>query len=215
MKNFTVIENDVRMRDIAKWADAAGFTGLELAIFTWHPFHTSIEGYEDYLAHGATADLHYEHHRQFVANRRIFFLSKGEPLVADSRDPRGLRAEIQATPDQLTATPGGIARVQLTLRNTGTGLWLPSDGPAIGRVLVGAHLYDGHRRMLERDHLRAPLPAPTPSGVAPGEQVTLSIEVPVPDAPGNYTVALDLVAEGVCWFENIDTAPAIIQIAVG
>src|SRR6185369_18086137 len=37
MKNYTVIENDIRMRDIARWAKLAGFSDVKLAVFTAQP----------------------------------------------------------------------------------------------------------------------------------------------------------------------------------
>ena len=67
----------------------AGFTDLELAIFTTESFRLPIEGYEDFLADGETVDRWHEHACRFVANRRIFFLSKGPKAAADSRGSHG------------------------------------------------------------------------------------------------------------------------------
>ena len=212
MKNFTVIENDIRMRDISTWADRAGFTQLELAVFTPMSFRLSIDEYEDYLARGVTVERHYEHQRQFVADQRVFFLSKGEPLISDSRDRSGLLAELAVSPDEIAGLQGGAIRARLTARNIGTSLWLPSDAP-VGPVFVGAHLYDADGRMLERDYARIPLPSAGP-GIAPGEEVTLDLELPVPIEPGSYTIELDLVAEYVGWFEMNDSRPATIRLEV-
>ena len=213
MKNFTVIENDIRMRDISGWASDAGFTSLKLAIFTPEPFHTSIDLYEDYLGHGVTVEQHYEHQRRFVQNRRVFFLSRGAPVVSDSRERNGLVADLRVNPDSLAAARGSLVRVQLTARNIGTSVWLPSDAP-VGPVLVGSHLYAADGHLLERDHSRFPLPGAGGSGVAPGEQIIFDTELPVPDAPGDYTVEIDLVSELVCWFEFNETIPATLRLRV-
>ena len=67
--------------------------------------------------------------------------------------------------------------------------------------------------MLERDYARFPLPAVGP-GTAPGEEVTLGVELAVPAVPGRYTIELDLVAEQVGWFEMNDSRPATIRLEV-
>jgi SAM-dependent methyltransferase len=213
MKTYTVIENDIRMRDIARWAEDAGFSKVELAIFTAAPFHTSINDYEDYLAHGDTVERHYQHQRGFVVDRRIFFVSKGNAFTSDSRDSRGLRAELQLAPSTVSVSTGDRARVQLVARNVGTSRWLPSDAP-VGPVLIGAHLYDAERHLLNRDHARFPIPTTHGEGIAPGEDVTIDLDVPVPDRPGKYTIEIDLVAEGVGWFASIDCTPATLDVEV-
>jgi ubiquinone/menaquinone biosynthesis C-methylase UbiE len=215
MKNYTVIENDIRMRDISKWAELAGFNSVELAIFTSEPFHASIEQYEDYLGHGSMVERHYVHQRSFVADRRIFFLSKGGALASDSRNRGGLRAELLVTPTDLVVASGDSASVEVVARNIGSSVWLPSDAPH-APVLLGAHLYDSDRQLIDRDHARYPLPHVEGGGggVAPGEQVTMNIELAVPNEPGRYTIELDLVAELIGWFSSIDSVPVSVHITV-
>jgi SAM-dependent methyltransferase len=213
MKNYTVIENDIRMRDIAKWAELAGFNGVELAIFTSEPFHTTIEQYEDYLGHGSTVERHYVHQRSFVADRRIFFLSKGGALASDSRNRGGLRADLVVTPTALVVASGEAAMVEVVARNIGGSVWLPSDAPH-GPVLLGAHLYDAEDQLLVRDHARYPLPSVDGVGVAPGEQVTMNVDLAVPSEPGTYKIELDLVAELIGWFSSIDSVPVSVHITV-
>lgn len=213
MKNYTVIENDVRMREIAKWSEAARFTGLNLAIFTADPFHVSIEQYEDYLAQGPTVERHYLHERAFVANRRLFFLSKGEAAGTDSRERGGLRAELRVAPHEVSGSAAGSARVRLTVRNTGSSVWLPSDAPS-GPVLVGLHLYDVNGTMMERDHARIPFPPSSGSGIVPGAEVEVDIDIPIPTVAGEYTVEVDLVSELVCWFSAIGNDTVAVHLTV-
>ena len=42
----------------------------------------------------------------------------------------------------------------------------------------------------------------------------MAVTFPAPEAPGQYAVKIDLVAEGVSWFETLGTTPAIHTIAV-
>ena len=158
MRNFTVVENDIVMRDIEGWAKEAGFTDLELAVFTTESFRLPIDGYEDFLAHGETVDRWYEHACRFVANRRIFFLSKGPKAAADSREQSWLTAALHVDVDDPAPAPGGTVRGRAVADNNGQALWLPSDAP-VGPVRLGVHLYDDAGRLINLDYARVPLPA--------------------------------------------------------
>ena len=213
MKNYTVIENDVRMRDIATWAEAAGLTALRLAIFTADAFHASIDDYEDYLAHGRTAERQYEHQRRFVADRRIFFMSKGDAAASDSRERGGLRAELGVASDRCSCTAGGVARVQLDVRNVGSSRWLPcrrAVGPGTRR-----HTSLRRRQIAPGPRSRGIPIASNGVGIAPGDRFTIDLDIPGPESIGEYILEIDLVAEAVCWFSTTGTAPAIVHLSVG
>ena len=68
-----------------------------------------------------------------------------------------------------------------------------------GRRLVrlGAQLCTSNGAVTDRDHARAWLPAT----IEPQETTDVPIEIPLPDAPGRYRLKLDLVSEGIDWFE--------------
>ena len=84
-----------------------------------------------------------------------------------------------------------------TITNTGEAYWL-HEGPEIfGLVRLACHLYDDSGGLVNVDHFRQRLP----STIAPGESVTVTARVPVPEERP-CTLVFDLVAEGVRWFEN-------------
>lgn len=68
-----------------------------------------------------------------------------------------------------------------------------------GRRLVrlGAQLCAADGAVTNRDHARAWLPAT----IQPQETTDVPIEIPMPEAPGRYRLKLDLVSEGIDWFE--------------
>ena len=82
-----------------------------------------------------------------------------------------------------------------------------------GRRLVrlGAQLCDADGRVTNRDHARAWLP----HTLEPGESLDVPIEVSTPESPGHYAVKLDLVSEGIDWFEacgSQTTTPSVARV---
>jgi Methyltransferase domain len=207
MRNYTVVENDMLIGDVWRAASEAGFTRLQLAVFSSEPFLLDVPDYEDYLGGGGTTAAFAEHVRRFARERRIFFLSKGEPATSDSRDRRGLLADLSV---RLEPPSGGTVRGTATVRNTGTSVWLPSSTP-LGGVKLGVHLYDEGGLLVDRDYARANLPGDRVLG--PGETVTVELAVPAPD-PGRWQLGFDLVSEGVCWFEVNGAETVTVPVTV-
>ena len=215
MKNYTVIENDIRMRDIADWSRDAGLSEIRLAVFTAHPFHASIEEYEDYLAGGVTASRFYEHQRGFAERHRLFFLTKGSASLADSRERFGLAGDLSIEVIDHSVPQGDPFRLRITARNTGHAIWLLNPPTPIGRVNLGAHLYDGEGHLLDRDYAHLALPDPaTNDTIGPGVEVSFDVDLPAPSEAGNYVVELDLVAEGVAWFSVLGGQPVSTHLTV-
>jgi 2-polyprenyl-3-methyl-5-hydroxy-6-metoxy-1,4-benzoquinol methylase len=212
MRNFTVVENDIVMHDVEKWANDAGFTHLELAVFTAESFRVPLGAYDDFLQQGATLERWYRHARPFVNERRIFFLSKGARATSDSRERRGLLADLEVDVAVTSITPGGRLRGTAFARNTGTTIWLPSTAP-LGPVQLGLHLYDAQQTLLDLDYARVPMPSTVGTGVAPGESVHIAFEVPMPTS-GEYFVEFDLVAEGVCWFQSNGSPTRVVPVSI-
>ncbi len=92
---------------------------------------------------------------------------------------------------------GETITVPLTLRNAGGQAW---DWGGGNPFRLGYHYYRNRRR----------LPLPTaldlrtdiPNDVPPGDTVTIDVRIALPEAPGNYTLELDLIQEGVGWLKE-------------
>lgn len=111
-------------------------------------------------------------------------------------------AAAQVAVDALT-TPGFAAAgttipVAVAVRN-GSKETLHSLGSV--PVHLSYRLLDVDGRQLPAEAERTVLDAPIPAG---GERTT-TVRVRVPDDPGRYTVALDLVQEGRFWFRDADS----------
>ena len=146
-----------------------------------------------------------EHHPIVVASKRPLdrFLSREH-----ARQP-ALRATINVLDASSIVAPGEAISLRLEVRNVGASRWTATSHAA-RPVRVGVQLLDAERRLVDRNYARHSLP----NDVAPGTACVMAVTFPAPEAPGRYAVKIDLVAEGVSWFETLGTTPAIHPIAV-
>jgi hypothetical protein len=132
--------------------------------------------------------------RPDIAREGVTWFS-GQGMMLPSRTiaiavpPYGATYQTQAT---FGAAVNAITTVPVTLTNAGSATWQP------GTFNLAYHLYAAGGAAYVWDGLRTALPAP----VAPGQSVTVSAIVRVPGTAGTYTVAFDLVHEGVTWFST-------------
>jgi hypothetical protein len=207
MQNHRVLENDIDLDQIFASARDAGFTSLSVRAL--NDMELSLDQYRAAFGGGDQRALGNEvwlRTREALLSRTIFFLHKG-PLRRDSRSHTGLAHVLRVDKSSQHAGPGEDAHVSLTISNVGDAHWLNTNSEIFGIVRLGAHLYDGAGRLLNVDHFRADLPRP----VAPGEQVQMSVSVPLPSS-GLYRIGFDLVAEGVTWFENQGSEPVVVSV---
>lgn len=208
MRHYGVLENDIRLDEIKSTAEEIGFG--ELRVKMVHPYG---------------ADLSYKEYQQITrwrflpprfwselpsAMRRttIFFFTKGT-FALDSRSHLGLRHTIEVMESDAAGRVGQPLGLTLRLVNVGQSKWLHRNVKDIGVVQVGVHLYDAGGRLLDLDFVRGRLDADVP----PGESVVTHVPVTFSE-PGTYELAIDLVAEHVCWFENLGCRPARLEVEV-
>ena len=209
MKNFTALENDVVMADIWRWAHAAGFSGLELAVFSTESYRVPLQEFEDLVAGGAPLDEYGERLRGFPDRPSDVLPHQGR--ADGDGQPRARRVDgSDHGPPRARRGSAGDEQVrgQATVSNVGDAVWLP--GPTrLGGVNLGVHLRARDGRPLDVDFRRIALETST----RPGEAQTVDFAF-APPAPGEYLLEFDLVSEGVGWFEMNGSATATVAIAV-
>src|SRR5258706_25891 len=93
----------------------------------------------------------------------------------------------------------------VAVTNTGNVPWLTTgDNP----VNLAHHIFDASGNAVVWDGKRTGLGA----NIAPGASATLNLAYVSPAASGTYTLAIDLVREGIGWFA--DTGSAVVRRAV-
>ncbi len=106
---------------------------------------------------------------------------------------------------ELRAGTSGPAR--LALENAGSAPWR-SRGES--GVQLSYHWLDDRGNPIVWDGPRTAFAAPVP----PGERVEVELELAVPQPPGPYRLAFDLVEEFRFWFEEIGSTPLVLPVDV-
>jgi SAM-dependent methyltransferase len=209
MRNYTVVENDIVIEDIERWALDAGFSRLDLAVVDPRSYRLNWTEYTDLIGGGVAAERYVDTIREAAASRRLFFLYKPGATPPDSRQRRGLMGTVRVALENTHAPSGGVFRGEVVVENTGTNAWLPSDAP-FGPVFVGVHLFARDGQLIDRDFGRVRLPR----GLQPGESASVRFTLDAPPA-GHYRLGFDLVSEHVCWFEMNGADVVSVDVSVG
>ncbi len=204
---FDVLENDFDVLDIERRALKVGFTEMRLKPYL-DPAAGPISASEYLQVAGLgphATDLPRISPDLLTAMRAGFrtcaiaVLTKG-PQLRDSRCPSVLRATlVRLGPGEpIRGLAGTASQLRVRLTNTGDTIWRARPRGAPGSVLLGAHLLTSAGRQLEMEYLRAALE----DDVHPGQQVDLTLALPIPEAPGQYLLRLDPVDNEILWFSQ-------------
>jgi SAM-dependent methyltransferase len=93
-------------------------------------------------------------------------------------------------------TAGTAWTVPVTIENSSHVVWCSASH---FMIRASYHLYrriDGSDELVAFDNVRTPLPGP----LAPGQQVTIPLEITAIDEPGDYVAEIDMLHEFVSWF---------------
>jgi hypothetical protein len=150
-----------------------------------------------------------------LVSELAWFSQRGSPttdveMIVDwslSQNPHRFEARIEPLAPFPPKAEGGMFPLQLRLTNAGDTVWLPGSSTERGTVRVGVQRLAADGAVAELDYFRLPLPG----RVAPGETVQIQGLVPRP-AIGDRRFAVDLVAEGVCWFAQHGSKPLAFTV---
>lgn len=210
MRNYGVIERDLVMEEIVLMAAAAGFEPPEMAFFMPSALWTDLSEFNDLIRKPSNrpgpAEVHLGqrlrlHAHSGFQNMRVFALKKPGEIKRDSRQPLGLSARIEVL--RAVRSAGNIT-CSASVTNTGTSIWLPS-GVKVGGVNLGLQLLCGDS-VTDRDFRRVSV---SEAPIHPGESVAATFTACVPDGAD---LRLDMVAEGIIWFEQMGGQGAVVNV---
>ena len=118
-----------------------------------------------------------------------------------------------AAPPPASMRAGGRATLSLRVRNDGRSVW-PARGDTRGmfQVNAGDRWLDAEaaRVVNDLDGRRA-----LESDLAPGASAELKLDVTAPREPGEYTLEVDMIHEGVTFFREKGSTPLRARVRVG
>ena len=122
--------------------------------------------------------------------------------------PSRLQAEIRASE---VKSDGSCMSAVLTIKNIGDTVWLAdAEGEApVGRVRLGAKVLGAGGEVVQEDFVRFLLDA----DVAPGETVFQDVYFELPQ--GGHGALLDMVDEGITWFQTGGSTPLPLMLPRG
>ncbi|MGC9947875.1 MAG: class I SAM-dependent methyltransferase [Bryobacteraceae bacterium] len=123
----------------------------------------------------------------------------------------GFRAGFSGYPVSLRAAAASRIDVPVTVRNLGECAW-PCRGDSAWKYVVqlGNHWLTPEGATVAWDDGRQPLPR----DLAPNAEIQMILTVTAPASPGRYVLKLDMVQEGVAWFQHKSCTPASIPAEV-
>lgn len=217
MRNYTVLENDIDINEIFTIAKQKGFTDISLKLLSNGEIslddYNNIVGSRRHIMSNIpnavnTVMKTVRNVRTLMTQKTVFFLYKG-PYVADSRDFYGLAHCISVKKGEYTVKICKDLSIPVKVQNTGMAIWLNKNIRNIGVVKIGTHLYDENDHLLMIDHTRHLFD----KEIHPGETIEKDLTFNF-NKPGKYKIVVDLVSEGVTWFETVGSRPTIVTVSV-
>jgi uncharacterized protein YcfL len=115
-------------------------------------------------------------------------------------------ASIDAEVKELQISQSDKQLLAVQVSNIGRTTWIPSQA---NNTALSYRIYD-EKKSLVHEGERIWLPY----AIKPGDRIKLDISVTAPDQPGKYTIVIDMIQEGVAWFEDRGSKPCEIQLDV-
>ena len=228
MRDFGVLEQEVRIGEFAAAASEAGFRDVRIKTLAYsipafdltpdewrrwarlagsrRPLRALTKmgrAFLEFFGLGKRGVLFEEAFGMSMV-RTLRHATEDHPIILASKQPLRDARQMALRRAQIdvemprAVAPGAAIPVQVWLTNHGTERWDAAGRSGTGQVRLGVQLLGPDRRLVARDHHRVALPADIP----PGGSATLVFDCPVPAAAGAYALKFDVVAEGVAWFES-------------
>ncbi len=208
-ETWDVLEDNLHLEELQAIGQSAGFGEMYLTLAPeprhWFPFrgYARVDEQKEPLFASA---------RAFSRQYEVFFFIKGDPLTPSSAMPDRLLAELAIDHEQLLLENDTLARpLRVKATNTGNSVWLADTRGEKGQVNLGIHLFTSDGVLVNLDYFRMPLTC----DVRPGETMTFEINGLPNPGPGEYTLEIDLVDEGICWFKQWGTVAPRATLMAG
>jgi hypothetical protein len=149
---------------------------------------------------------------RFVAGRPEYEAIKHEiwSALGNAIPDKVLLARLTPKVKTLKSRPGVLFQDAVEVLNAGGASWKNTSLTNRRHITMGVQLLDEGKNVIDRNFARAVLP----KIVSSGEQLEVPYQAQAPSKPGKYWLKLDMVCEGLEWFESCGSEPAFTELQV-
>lgn len=128
----------------------------------------------------------------------------------------GFKAQITAPDPPERLRTGQVAIINIKVKNTSDVVWYQRGGVTTDRSDNKFYIAAGNR-WLDKDGKLTPETEGhngIPKDLKPGEETEMTLQITAPKQPGDWTMQLDMVQEGVNWFSERGSPVTNVKVQV-
>lgn len=128
----------------------------------------------------------------------------------------GFKAQITAPDPPERLRVGQVAIINIKVKNTSDVIWYQRGGVTTDRTDNKFYIAAGNRWLDKDGKLTSETEGHNgiPKDLKPGEETEMTLQITAPKQPGEWTMQLDLVQEGVSWFSERGSPVTNIKVQV-
>src|SRR5689334_16868581 len=136
--------------------------------------------------------------------------------VAGPLPDSGFRAVITATDPPQRLRTGQVAIINIKVKNTSDVTWYQRGGVTTAQTDNKFYIAAGNRWLDKDGKLTSETEGHNgiPKDLKPGEETEMTLQITAPKQPGDWTMQLDMVQEGVNWFSERGSPVTNVKVQV-
>lgn len=136
--------------------------------------------------------------------------------VAGPLPDSGFKAELSLPDPPERLRTGQVTVINIKVKNTSDVIWWQRGGETTDRTDNTFYIAAGNR-WLDKDGKKTSETEGhngIPKDLKPGEEIEMTLQITAPKQPGEWTMELDMVQEGVSWFGDKGSPTTKVKINV-
>jgi hypothetical protein len=145
--------------------------------------------------------------------------STPKPVTKNTPGPlpvHGFKAQITPAESSLKLRAGQQQTISIKVKNISDVIWWARGGETNDRTDNMFYVAAGNRWLDKEGKLTHETEGHNgiPKDLKPGEELEMTLDVIAPKTPGEWTMSLDLVQEGVTWFSEKGSSDSKVKVTV-
>jgi hypothetical protein len=138
------------------------------------------------------------------------------PKAAGPLPDAGFKAALTLADPPAKLRAGQVETINLKVKNASSVMWWARGGETTTRTDNMFYIAAGNRWLDKDGKLTTETEGHSgiPRDLKPGEEIEMPLQITAPKTPGDWTLSLDMVQEGVTWFGDKGSPTTKIKIAV-